>query len=161
MNQNVEGVVDNARLRGAKVLQQIEVRPAVEAAICLQPDADAYGVLAAARLGQGDHEGALRANLEALRLNPEFPQAWHNLGQTYLEIGQFEKAATSFEQVFQLGTGIPNTHYLLGLAYLKLGNFSAALDQCQLLRSLDSNKEQDLRAALSTAQLSRNTSASN
>ncbi len=29
MNQDVEGVVDNARLRGAKVLQQMKVRPAI------------------------------------------------------------------------------------------------------------------------------------
>ena len=31
MHQDVEGVVDDARLRGAKVLQEMEVRPAVGA----------------------------------------------------------------------------------------------------------------------------------
>jgi Tetratricopeptide repeat len=58
---------------------------------------------------------ALGPNLEAVKLNPEFEEAWHNLGQTYLGTGEFVKSVSCFERVLQLGSGIPETHCLMGI----------------------------------------------
>jgi tetratricopeptide (TPR) repeat protein len=109
-------------------------------------------MIAAARMMLGDHLEAIQANEEALKLNPDFSEAWHNMGQCYLETGQFEQAVASLEKVFQLGPGIPNTHYLFGLAQWKLGNKAAALEQCDALERIDSGKAQELRAALADEQ---------
>jgi tetratricopeptide (TPR) repeat protein len=111
-------------------------------------NADAYSLIAAASMWLGDLPNAMRANEEAVELNPEIWEAWQNLGQCYVETGQLEKAIASLEKVLQLGPGTPDTHYLLGLAQLKLGNKSAALEQCRVLEAIESDKAQDLRAAL-------------
>src|SRR5216683_5811228 len=102
-----------------------EAMEAVERVLSLGPDADAYCVLAASLGGLGDHEGAIRAARQALELEPEFPEAWYNLGNAYFETGRFEEAAASLQKVFQLGRGIPDAHVLLGLTFLKLGRESA------------------------------------
>jgi tetratricopeptide (TPR) repeat protein len=110
-----------------------------------QADADAYSLIASAKLGQTDYEGALCAARQATDMNPMLHEAWHNLGIAYFEMGEFQHAAASFQEVFELGRSIPDTHLLFGLASLKLGNVPAALEQCQLLHALDAQKEQELR----------------
>jgi tetratricopeptide (TPR) repeat protein len=122
-----------------------EAMEAEERVLSLGPDADAYCVLAASLGGLGDHEGAIRAGRQALELEPEFPEAWYNLGSAYFETGRFEEAAASLQKVFQLGRGIPDAHVLLGLTFLKLGRESAALEQCEFLKRVDASKERVLR----------------
>jgi tetratricopeptide (TPR) repeat protein len=133
-----------------------EAIEALEKSISLSPqanaNADAYSLIAAARMWLGDLPDAIRANEEAVKLNPELSEAWQNLGQCYMEAGQFEKAIASLEKVFQLEPGIPETHYLLGLTQFKLGNTSAALKQCDALDRIGSCKAQELRAAISGEQ---------
>jgi tetratricopeptide (TPR) repeat protein len=114
----------------------------------MDPNAHAYSMIAAARMMVGDLPGAIRAAKEAVKLNPDFPEVWHNLGNCCVETGQFEKAIASLEKVFQLGPGIPDTHYLLGLAQFRLGNKSAALEQCEALERVDSSKAHELREML-------------
>jgi tetratricopeptide (TPR) repeat protein len=115
-------------------------------------NADAYSLIAAANMMLGDLPNAMRANEEAVKLNPELLEAWQNLGQCYMETGQFEQAIASLEKVLQLGPGIPDTYYRLGLAQFKLGDKSAALKQCDVLERIDSAKAQELRAVLSGEQ---------
>jgi tetratricopeptide (TPR) repeat protein len=133
-----------------------EAIEALEKSVFLSPqsnaNADAYSLIAAARMWLGDLPDAIRANEEAVKLDPELLEAWQNLGQCYMEAGQFEKAIASLEKVLRLGPGIPDTRYLLGLAHFKLGNQSAALEQCDALDALDSHKAQELRAVLSGEQ---------
>ena len=109
-------------------------------------------MIAAARMMLDDFPDAIRAGEEAVKLDPEVPEVWHNLGQCYLETGQLEMAIASLEKVFQFGPGIPDTHYLLGLAHFKLGNNSASLEQCVALDALDKHKAQELRKIISVEQ---------
>jgi tetratricopeptide (TPR) repeat protein len=131
-----------------------EAIEALDKSISQQTDSSAYAysMIAAARMMSGDLPAAIRAHEEALKLNPELPEVWHNLGQCYLETGQIERAVKSLEKVFQFGPGIPDTHYLLGLAQSKLGNKAAALEQCVALDALENGKAQELRALLSGEQ---------
>jgi tetratricopeptide (TPR) repeat protein len=71
---------DSIALYYAHLKKYQEAIDAGEKAILQQPDADTYCVLAAALLGQGKHELAIGACRQALELNPQFPEAWHNLG---------------------------------------------------------------------------------
>jgi tetratricopeptide (TPR) repeat protein len=125
-----------------------EAMEAEERVLSLGPDADAYCVLGASLGGLGDQQGAIRAARQALELKPEFPEAWYNLGNAYFETGRFEEAAASLQRVFELGRGIPDAHVLLGLTFLKLGRESAALEQCEFLKRLDTSKERELRDAI-------------
>jgi superkiller protein 3 len=118
----------------------------------MNPNAYAHSMIGVAKMMLGDLPGAIQADEEAVKLNPELPEVWHNLGSCYMETGQFEKALVSLEKVFQLGPGIPDTYYLLGLVQFKLGNKSAALEQCIALDALDSHKAQELRTVLSGEQ---------
>ena len=133
-----------------------EAIEALEKSIAISPqtnaNADAFSVIAAARMRLSDLPNAIRANEEAVKLNPEIPEAWQNLGQCYMEIGQFERAMVSLERAFQLAPGVPETHYLLGLAQFELGNKSAALEQCVALDALDSRWARELRAVISGEQ---------
>jgi tetratricopeptide (TPR) repeat protein len=131
-----------------------EAIEALERSVPLQPDtsANAYSVIAGARMWLGDLPNAIHTKKQAVKLNPELSEAWHNLGQCYLETGQLEQAIGSLERVLQHGPGIPDTHYLLGLAQFKLGNESAALEQCAALEQVDSIKARELRATISGGQ---------
>ena len=71
----------------------------------MNPSAYAHCVIGVARMMLGDLPGAIQANEEAVKLNPELPEVWHNLGSCYMETGQFEKALVSLEKVFQRGPG--------------------------------------------------------
>src|SRR3981189_1253203 len=66
-----------------------EAIEALEKSISLSPqanaNADAYSLIAAARMWLGDLPDAIRANEEAVKLNPELSEAWQNLGQCYME----------------------------------------------------------------------------
>jgi tetratricopeptide (TPR) repeat protein len=124
---------------------------ALEKSIPTQPHSAscAHEMIAAAQMMLGDLPGAIQAHEEAVKLDPDFSEAWHNLGQCYMETGQVEKAITCLKRVLQLGPGIPDTHYLLGLAQFKLGNKPAALEHCEALAKVDNDKAQRLRLAFS------------
>jgi len=89
-----------------------------------------------------------------VKLKPDFEEPWHNLGQAYLEKGEFENSVGCFERVLQLGSGIPATHFLLDIGYLKLGKAAAALGQCELLQTQDTAMERELREVISSSSLS-------
>jgi tetratricopeptide (TPR) repeat protein len=78
------------------------------------------------------------------------PEIWHNLGELDLELGRYEHAVNNLEKALALGPEHSETYYYLGLAHLKLGNTAAALAQCERLRSLDPDKERDLRTKITS-----------
>jgi tetratricopeptide (TPR) repeat protein len=126
-----------------------QYQDAIEAArkaIALAPgSAEPYCALGLAFEGQQKHEDAREAYERALKLKPELPETWHNLGELDLETGRYEDAVTDLEKALAFGSGYSDTYYSLGLAHPKLGNTAAALAQCERLRSLDPDKERDLR----------------
>jgi lipoprotein NlpI len=69
-------------------------------------------------------------------------------------MGRCDDALTSFQKALELRPGVPDTHHSIGLTHLKLGNAVAALEQCELLRVLDSSKERDLREQITQSKLS-------
>jgi tetratricopeptide (TPR) repeat protein len=85
----------------------------------------------------------------AYRFEKERP----DLGEVYLDMARYPDAIERFERALQLRPEIPDTHHSLGLAYLKSGNTAAALLQCELLRTLDSSKENDLRQQIAQFQV--------
>jgi tetratricopeptide (TPR) repeat protein len=51
---------------------------------------------------RGDHQEALRATDEAIRINPKNPGAWHNRGLSLLGLGRREEAMSSLNEALRL-----------------------------------------------------------
>ncbi|MDP8254059.1 MAG: tetratricopeptide repeat protein [Candidatus Kaelpia aquatica] len=55
----------------------------------------------------------------ALKLNPEYAEAWRELGVCYMEEGDFEKAINLLSQSLELNPDSPKSNYAIAVAYLK------------------------------------------
>lgn len=63
----------------------------------------AYTTLGTAYFMKGLVPEAIKANLEAINVQPEFPVAHNNLAAAYLEIGEFDKAIGHCDKAEKLG----------------------------------------------------------
>ncbi|MFH2090956.1 MAG: tetratricopeptide repeat protein [Pseudomonadota bacterium] len=63
----------------------------------------AYTTLGTAYFMKGLVQEGIKANLEALKVQPEFPVAHNNLSVAYLEIGEFDKAIEYCDKAVSLG----------------------------------------------------------
>lgn len=63
----------------------------------------AFTTLGTAYFMKGLVEEGIKANLEALKVQPEFPVAHNNLSVAYLELGQFDKAIEYCDKAIELG----------------------------------------------------------
>lgn len=63
----------------------------------------AYTTLGTAYFMKGLVKEGIKANLEAIEVQPEFPVAHNNLSVAYLEIGEFDKAITHCDKAEALG----------------------------------------------------------
>jgi len=68
------------------------------------------------RLDAGRLDEARRDLGEALRLNPDFAEAWVNLGTLEFDTGQFDAAAADARRALQLQPNYPKAYYNLGTA---------------------------------------------
>jgi tetratricopeptide (TPR) repeat protein len=93
-------------------------------ALSLDQNPLAYCVMGLALLEQGNHERSIYFSEKAIELRPLFYEAWNNLGEAHLAIGQLERALTCFEKVLELAPAIPEVAELrlqIGTVQLKLG----------------------------------------
>lgn len=86
-------------------------------AVEIKPDSAGYFNLAymESRLGQGAN--AIQHYQEAIRLDPNKPDAWVNLGSLHAQRGETEAAKTSFSQAKSLAPDDPEIAYNLGLLF--------------------------------------------
>lgn len=63
----------------------------------------AYATLGTAYFMKGLVQEGIKANLEAIKVQPEFPVAHNNLSVAYLEAGEFDKAITHCDKAEELG----------------------------------------------------------
>ena len=71
---------------------------------------------------QGQHEKAIQDYDEAIRLNPQFADAYYNRGTAYgRDLGQYGKAIKDFDEAIRLNPHDADAYYNRGAAYAKLG----------------------------------------
>ncbi|SAL07105.1 TPR repeat-containing protein [Caballeronia calidae] len=79
------------------------------------------------------HQGDLHQMIHYLRdvvaLRPSDEGMLMQLGQTYMSVGSFEKAAVCFYEVLRLNFANASCHFSLGVYYLMLGNWRAGWEQ--------------------------------
>ena len=64
----------------------------------------------------------------AIDLNPDFAEAYYNLGIAYEELGQHEDSVETLKKAIQLTPENANAHYALGYAYYRLKRYKESID---------------------------------
>jgi tetratricopeptide (TPR) repeat protein len=67
---------------------------------------------------QRKYKGAVAAFRQAIKLKPDDPEAWYNLGSTYARYGKKDDADAAFQQAIKLKPGYPEAWRMLGQSYL-------------------------------------------
>jgi Flp pilus assembly protein TadD len=87
-------------------------------------------VALATRLWNRKHSAAAIAQLEeAVRLKPDYGQAYIYLGWMNLDLGRLPESISALETALRLDAGNPNVHYLIALPLYKLGRIAEAAGQ--------------------------------
>jgi len=81
-------------------------------------------------------DDAIQKYLQAIRLDPLFTPARHNLGLLYMQAGEPGKAIDSFENVLRLDPNYLSARLNLAKIYIQQGNRSAARDQLSKVLSV-------------------------
>lgn len=93
----------------------------------------AYNNLGVLRLLGPDAGGNVREAIadimEALRLNPDYPDAHNNMGYALREMGRFEEAMAHDKEALRLAPNFAEAHNNLGIDFQKLGRVEEAIAQ--------------------------------
>ncbi len=119
----------------ATFLEAIRIRP---------DDSDSHYFLGIAYLDINSPQQAMNEFLAAIRLNPDVSSYHESAARLYAGKGQFDTALAEFKEAIRLNPGDPFAHYDLGTLYLQLGNRDGALQEYRTLKTLDSDKAQQL-----------------
>ncbi len=80
----------------------------------LAPDAETAFNLGNCQFGTGRHEEAVQSFLAATGLNPDFADAWNNLGIVLGELARSSEAESAFRRAVTLDPGYADAHFSLG-----------------------------------------------
>lgn len=101
-------------------------RAAREAVALLGRDAESLFILSLDASDRGDHIQAIALLREALRAEPDWVKARHNLGVELARAGRDEDALVEYDQVLELAPDHPGVHYNRGNALERLGRVEEA-----------------------------------
>lgn len=73
----------------------------------------------------------------ALSLNPEFKQAYYNIGVGYLQLKKYEEALKPLERTIELKPDYAFAHYNLAIVYFVLKDRFSANEEYKILRTID------------------------
>ena len=76
----------------------------------------------------GAYEMARDQFLQAVKLDPEFSEAYNNLGLAHTEIGEEEKATEAFKKAVELDPSLYAAYNNLGYIMYKRGNYEQAIE---------------------------------
>lgn len=71
-----------------------------------------------------------------MQADPDYVEAHSNLGYSYRQQGEFDKAVSSCQKAISLDPKLAEAHEYLGEAYAEMGKFDLAEKECQILRDL-------------------------
>ncbi|MCG3205283.1 MAG: Beta-barrel assembly-enhancing protease [Elusimicrobia bacterium] len=98
----------------------------------------------------GKMEEAKTSFLEALKINPSYPEANNNLGSAYLQEGNVEKALEFYERALKSNPDYADAHYNKALCLLRKNELDRALNHAQKAQELGRNSA-DLLSAIAAA----------
>ncbi len=86
--------------------------------------------------GRGDYRGAEASLNQALRIYPDFAEAYYELGLIAVAEGKVERGISALEAAVRLDPQLAAAHYRLGLAYQRTGNAASAKAELDRFRAL-------------------------
>jgi tetratricopeptide (TPR) repeat protein len=118
---------------------------ALEEATTIDPDhLDAWYNLGNAYGSLGRGQQAIEAFEQAIRIKPDDAYAWCNLGNAYGSLGRFHQAIDAFKQAIRIKPDYTDPYFNLGLTYLHIGDKASALEQYEILKTLDAGTANQL-----------------
>jgi tetratricopeptide (TPR) repeat protein len=87
----------------------------------------------------GKNEAALERYHQALEIDPGYGKAWNNLGGVLMELQQFDKAISAYQNAIELGNA--DSHYNLASLLEQSGSFDEARSHWQAYLSHDPDSE--------------------
>lgn len=91
---------------------------------------------------------AMEAFRRALAAKPDYAQAHEGLGMAYYQLDQVQEAIQALEQALNLDNTLTEARYYLGLASLASGSRERALEQYQVLQTMNPEKARLLKEQL-------------
>ena len=108
-------------------------------AIRINPDdASAHYNLGVTYYELGMYKEMIESCKQAIKIDPDDASVHNNLGLAYYKSGMYKEAIESFRQAIRIDPDDAGAHFNLGDAYLGLNDEDSALEQYEILKSLDS-----------------------
>jgi FKBP-type peptidyl-prolyl cis-trans isomerase 2 len=113
----------NHPLAGKNLVFEIELQEIVKPG----PDASQLYALGIALQDHNHHDEAASHYLKAIRIKPDFIEAYYNLGVAFQHLGQVEKAIASYKEAIALDPAYASAHLNLGIAFEETMRYEEAL----------------------------------
>ena len=84
-----------------------------------------------------DYKGAIEEFSKAIKLKPNYEEAYYNRGMSKAKLKNYNSAIEDFTKSIELKPGYAVTHYRRGLAKYCLNDFSGALDDFNIAINLN------------------------
>jgi 4-amino-4-deoxy-L-arabinose transferase-like glycosyltransferase/thioredoxin-like negative regulator of GroEL len=114
---------------------QLSLAPVVLLMVLAQLDLGRYSfarshyILGVGLTQRGDLEGAAREYYHALKIDPEYAEAWNNLGRLYFEAGQLDQARVCWEKALRFDPELAEAMNNLGSLAAAAGDYGAAAER--------------------------------
>jgi tetratricopeptide (TPR) repeat protein len=106
----------------------------------LKPDSvPAHSHLANSLFNLGRKQDAISEYELIIKLSPNDPSSYHNIGNTYANMGRFDDAIGNYKKAIAIKSDYVPSHFMLGKAFFKKGDKASAIEEYNILKSLDAN----------------------
>src|SRR5215813_10161807 len=76
-------------------------------------------------------EDAIRSFELALRVDPQFVDAWIKKGYAHFHLGQYSSSIQAYDRALEVDLTNPEAWNLKGLTYYKMKNYEKAIESCE------------------------------